>query len=208
VLVDDLSIPGCPLSRGGIRRFPDGTEFDTADYCGWWQDPNDPRTRNLVSFKPDVVLIEDAINEIVDRKLPDWPDWRHVGDPRFDTWLLNEYRLAANRFSSTGATVVFANAPCADWQRAPHFESMTDSEARVAALNRIYDGVVAATTKVADLFKELCPDGKYTSQVEGVDDGRPDGVHLSSEASSRVAERWLIPILRNAKPTRSPAPSA
>lgn len=205
LIVYDLSISACPVSRGGTRRFPDGTVMQVAEQCRWWEDPTHERSRRLFEFDPDIVLVEDALNEIVDRKLPDWNDYRGPGDPRFDAWLLSEYQAAAEVFAEQGAMVVYADAPCADWDRLPPWDSLEDAEERVAALNRIYDSVVAATTRVADLYDRLCPDGRYRDDVEGVADGRPDGFHLSEEAALRLAERWLAPFLRevdaaNARP--------
>lgn len=204
VVVYDLAVRGCPISRGGQRRFPNGVDFPIDASCDWWDDPTTDRATKLREFGPDVVLVEDALNEIVDRKLPEWPDYRSPGDPRFDGWLLNEYQAAAKVFSQDGALVVYANAPCADWQRLNGWNSMRDADERVAALNRIYDGVVAATTKVADLYERLCPDGAYRDEVEGVSDGRPDGFHLSDEAALRLADRWLAPFVRDADRNRTP----
>jgi hypothetical protein len=204
VVVENLAMLACPISRGGTRRFSDGSDFPIDPACRWWDDPESSRSQRLRDFDPDIVLVEDAINEIVDRKLPDWPDYRAPGDPRFDAWLLNEYRDAATVFSSGGAIVVFANAPCADWKRLPGWDSMRDADQRVAALNRIYDNVVASATKVADLFQRICPDGRFTDEVEGVPDGRPDGFHLSDEAANRLVDRWLAPFLRDAHEHRQP----
>ncbi len=195
VVVYNLSIPACPISRGGTRRFPDGSDFPVKPECGWWDDADHERRQAFSTFDPDVVLVEDALNEVVDRKLPEWPDYRGVGDPRFDTWLLGEYRAAAEVFSAQGATVVYADAPCANWDQVERWRSIEDPDDRVAALNRIYDNVVAPTTRVADLFDRLCPEGEFSPTVEGVEDARPDGFHLSEEARFRLAERWLAPFL-------------
>lgn len=196
VVVYDLSIPGCPLSRGGSRKYPNGPEFPVEEHCSWWDRPHDERTKRLREFAPHIVLVEDALNELIDRKLANWSDFRRPGDPRFDAWLLSEYRDAAEVFGQDGASVVFANAPCADWSRISHWSTVEDADERVAALNRIYDGVVAATTRVADLHDRICPGGQYRDEVEGVPNGRPDGFHLSDEAALRLAERWLAPFLR------------
>ena len=98
-------------------------------------------------------------------------------------------------FSANGATVVFADGPCANWSRLDGWRDIKDADARVAALNRIYDNIVAATTKVADLYDRICPDGHFTDTVEGLEDARPDGFHLVDAASDRLAERWLTPFL-------------
>jgi hypothetical protein len=204
LVVYDVAIPGCPISRGGTRRFGNGKEFPVQDECGWWDDPDDPRTTRLFEFDPDIVLVEDALNEILDRKQPSWPDWRHVGDPRFDAWLLGEYRAAAEVFAAEGAMVVYANGPCADWARIPNWSSIDHAEDRIETLNRIYENVVGATTKVADLFERVCPGGAYTDEVEGVEEGRPDGFHFADEAANRLAGRWLAPFFVEVERSRPP----
>jgi hypothetical protein len=196
--VYDLGQPGCPLARGGTRRLPDGRYLEIPDYCAWWADSTSETWQNLRKFAPDVVVIQDAMNEIIDRKLPSWPTWRHPGDPAYDTWLLDEYRGAIKAFASD-YKVVFLNAACADWDIYDEgtWTSWSNGEGdlRVGALDRTDAAATAATGVVAgDLEGHLCPNGKYSSTVDGVSDARPDGYHLSPEASATVAERWLGPL--------------
>jgi peptidoglycan/LPS O-acetylase OafA/YrhL len=206
VAVYGIGQPGCPLARGGIRRLPDGRYLEVPKYCSWWADQSSDTWQNLMQFAPDVVLIQDGMNEIIDRKLPTWPTWRRPGDPQYDTWLLDEYTQVVNAFSSS-YPVVFLNAACADWDIYDEgtWTSWSDGEGdfRVGALDRT-DAAAAATTGavLGDLNAHLCPNGRYSSTVDGVSDARPDGYHLSPEASEVVAERWLGPLALQAASSR------
>ena len=46
-----------------------------------------------------------------------------------------------------------------------------------------------------DLYAELCPNGQYQDDLWGIDDARPDGMHLSDEAADELARRWLGPLV-------------
>lgn len=191
VAVYNLAVPACPISRGGERRLSPGRPFPVDEVCGWWDDPGHERRQALDSFAPDVVVLQDGINEVFDRRLPEWSQWRRPGEPQLDTWLIEEYRAAADRW---GAKLLLTNAPCGDWQRYEHFDDLEDPEVRLSALNvGVYPRVPGA--QVADLFQRLCPGGRYSDEVEGVPDGRPDGFHLSPEASHALARNWLGPIV-------------
>ena len=195
VAVYRAAVQACPLSRGGERQFPNGRQFAISPECGWWDDPTNERYRVLHEFRPDVVVVQDAVNEIMDRRLPEWEDYRRPGDPRFDNWLRDEYEYAARSWiEAFGATVIMTNAPCADWDRWESFGSIEDVELRVQALNTgVYPGVIEA--RVVDLFERVCPGGRYSDEVEGVPNGRPDGLHFSDEASAALARNWLGPII-------------
>ena len=195
VAVYRAAVQACPLSRGGERRFPNGRKFAISPECGWWDDPSNERYQLLHEFQPDVIVMQDGVNELVDRKLPGWEDFRRPGDPRFDTWLREEYQYAARSWiEAFGASIIMTNAPCADWDRWETFRSIDDVELRVQALNTgVYPRVFEART--VDLFERICPGGQYSDEVEGVPDGRPDGFHFSDEAAAALARNWLGPIV-------------
>jgi hypothetical protein len=195
VAVYNLAIPACPVSRGGDRRIDPDTLFPIKAWCGWWDDPNSPRYQAMEQFAPDVVLVEDGINAIFERKLDSWSDWERPGNPQFDNWMTSEYQTFINDFRGFGAKVVIANAPCGDW--ANYFPTITDGPQRVQALDQlVYPAVVGDST--ADFFSEVCPNGQYSDTVDGVSDARPDGFHFTDEAATALARDWLGPLLLQA----------
>jgi hypothetical protein len=153
--------------------------------------------KRLNAFDPQVVIVQDAMNELVDRKLDSWPNYRRAGDPTFDSWLLSEYRLALPALNPSGdRSVLLLNATCADWNRVNHFQGFgPELSSRVTSLNLDYDQLHSQSdVPIVDLYDHLCPNGQYTDTVDGVPNGRPDGYHLSDEAATALAREWLGPL--------------
>jgi peptidoglycan/LPS O-acetylase OafA/YrhL len=196
VVTYNLSIGACPMSRGGTRRVNEDDDFPIADECGWWSDPDDDRSKYLAEFDPDVVVMQDGMNEVPDRKLPSWVDYRHPGQPLFDSWLADEYSSAIRTLAAHGAVVLALNAACVDWSRNwTGFGDNGEGDRRVVALNQVARTLVNRGAQVGDLNAHLCPNGKFTDSVDGVENARPDGYHLSKGAVEVVAERWLGPLV-------------
>jgi hypothetical protein len=96
------------------------------------------------------------------------------------------------------------NAVCADWNRVQHYQGFApELDSRVTSLNVDYDRLSSQTgVTVDDLKGHLCPNGQYSDTVDGVQDARPDGYHLSSAGALAVARTWLGPLcLDAAKPS-------
>jgi hypothetical protein len=206
VIVYDLAVPACPISRGGTRRLPDGSAFPVSTDCGWWNDTSSKRWQDLDDFAPDVIVVQDGLNELPDRKLPSWAMWRWPGEPQFDSWLLDEYSTAFKTLTGGRAKVLFLNAVCANWDvmGGPWTGFAGGSgDARVAALDRTAQAITVTGATTADFNAHICPKGTYTSNVDGVSDARPDGYHLSQAASEAVAERWLGPLVLSTASGRS-----
>ena len=198
VVVYNASVPGCPFSRGGERRFGDEDPIEVSPVCGWWDGTWHDRFDAFADFAPDVVVLQDGVNEMLDRRLDSWGEFRRPGDPRFDGWLREEYQQAAQFWADAyDSALVVTNAPCADWDRYEKFEEIEDAEVRIQALNTsVYPQLLGSTN--ADLFQRVCPGGSYSSEVEGIPDGRPDGFHFSEEAAAALARNWLGPLVLEA----------
>jgi peptidoglycan/LPS O-acetylase OafA/YrhL len=197
VTVKNLAQSGCPIARGGMRRWPDGYESQVHELCGWWGDPTSAKRKQFEAFDPHVVVIQDGMNELVERKLDSWDSYRRAGDPTFDTWMVDEYREALAVLNPDGdRSLLLLNAVCADWNRVSHFQGFApELNSRVTALNVNYgklDGEHGAV--LTDFKAHLCPGGRYTDTVDGVEGGRPDGYHLSLEAATALATSWLGPL--------------
>jgi peptidoglycan/LPS O-acetylase OafA/YrhL len=206
VVVYNLSGNGCPLAYGGTERFPDGFERDVSD-CNWWDDPSSNRTIDMQKFQPDVVVIQDGGNEMVDRKLPSWPAYEGPGDGLFDNWLLGMYRKAFSTFtanSASSARLLQLNAICGNWSQNPHWGNAGNPASRVSSLNFDYSTISSSNYSLHDYNSIVCPNGQFTNTIYGVNKARPDGYHLSPDAALAVVNNWLGPlILANAPPTSS-----
>jgi peptidoglycan/LPS O-acetylase OafA/YrhL len=201
VVAYNLSIPACPLSKGRERRVGTSVDkrFDVQPICEWQDDPTSRWYKAFQEFDADVVVTEDGINETWDRKLPSWDDWRSPEDPRFDTWLTGEYQTVVDRWRGEGRVVLMINTPCADWGRFENFKEMSNPDARVNALNSLVQPGVTGTS-VLDLFGRVCPGGKYSDDVEGIPNGRSDGIHFTNEAALALVTNWLGPtVLQRAR---------
>jgi peptidoglycan/LPS O-acetylase OafA/YrhL len=194
-VVYDLTMLGCPISRGGTRRIASDGDFPVREGCRWWSDPSTPAYGYLMEFQPDVVVLQDAINEIPDRFRAAWNDYRRVGDSVFDSWIDGEYAAFFGAASDWGADrVLLLNAPCVDWSGTPPWNQIDDGEGRRVLLNDRYDSYDGDTVTLEDLDSQICPDGRFTTTVMGVEDARPDGFHLTEAAAREVATRWLGPL--------------
>jgi len=200
VVVYDLSVSFCPLSRGGERRWQEGSSFPVHAGCSWWADSWTERARGYAAFAPDVVVSAAAISEMLDRRLPEWEDWQRPGDPPYHRWLIQEYQAMfdALRTMAGGATrFVSLNAPCGDFERVRGWRHVEEPDERIGALNEgVYPLMIGASN--GDLFGELCPDGQFTEDLWGIDGARPDGMHLTDEAATELAHRWLGPLVLEA----------
>ena len=196
VVVKNFSMSGCPLALGGMRRWPDGYELPVRDECSWFVESGSSRWKDFQAFDPQVIVMQDGMNELVERRLDEWKTYYKAGQPTFDEWLLGEYRSAFDIFNPQGTRQLLQlNAVCADWDRVRHFEGFQpELDLRVASLNRDYAQLSAPNRTLVDLDEQLCPGGTYTDTVAGVSNGRYDGYHLTEDASIALATQWLGPL--------------
>lgn len=206
----NLAVPACPMSRGGERRFTEGEPFPVDPACSWWADDRSDRYRAAIDFKPHVIVLQDGLNEFLDRLVPEWDDWHKPGDATFDRWLLDEYEALFERLAApSNAKVITTNAPCGDWARHRSFRQMDSPNQRVDDMNALYDAFSdrqsLSGVRIADLFERVCPLGLFSNRVEGVNDARPDGLHFSDEAAAALVRNWLGPMaLEEAAATARP----
>ena len=197
VVVYDLSVSFCPLSRGGERRWEDGGEpFRVAAGCSWWDDPSSERSTNLAAFAPEVIVSEAGFSEMLDRRLPAGDQWLRPGDREYHEWLVEEYGAMAQTFRSaaTSVAILTLNVPCGDYGRQRGWRRISHPDDRVRALDRgVYPFLEGGAR--GDLDEQLCPNGEYNDELWGIRDARPDGMHLSDEAAAELARRWLGPLV-------------
>jgi len=197
VVALSFAVGGCPISRGGERRVTPDRHFPIIEECDWWGRDSE-RRRDLERFKPHLVLVEAGIDEVFERKLPEWDDWRAPGHPGLDRWMAGEYQQAVDVFTGLGAKVLLMNAPCADWGRVPSFKEMeNEGNLRAHTVNAsVYNRVTRV--QMVDLMGRICPGGQYKDDPEGVQGGRFDGFHFTEEAADALVRNWLADIVLEA----------
>ena len=170
---------GCGLGRGGVYRSTDDNNLNghTNPACDAW-----PTTYAgvLAKSQPDLALMLVGPWDVTDRQLEGDSQWRSFGDPVYDTWFHSEMLTAVDLLSSQGATVVWLTTPPVS----NHPERTDRLNAMIKALPTERPGKVT----VVDLAANLAARADFWSM-------RPDGIHLSPEASHTVANDFLIPRL-------------
>jgi len=131
------------------------------------------------------------------RTMPAWDGPKRVGDPEFDDLMGTTYDGVLAALDRPGTTVVISTFPCIDealFTFGPDPAGRPRNETN-AAFNDFLRGL---GRPVIDLDRHLCPGGRFTTRIEGIDDGRPDGLHLSPEAAVALAP-WLVDELRRVR---------
>jgi peptidoglycan/LPS O-acetylase OafA/YrhL len=193
---------GCGIARGArpLDQFQRGGRVCDKWPMNW--------ARALDEFSPQVVVVLTGGWDMRERKLPSWEATRHVGDEVFDDWLLSEFDDAAELLSSRGARVVWLTTPC--YQRRPRQGGIWEPD-RVHDLNVVLERLALARGnefELLDLFAKVCPNGRFTNSLSGIESFRPDGIHFSDPAANWLG-RWLGPRILGAPPQpRGPRPNA
>ena len=192
VRITDRSIVGCGIARSGSvrnaatiqRPYPHCTEWDQIWAAGVRAD------------RPDVALVLLARWEVLDRRLNG--RWRHIGQPDYDAYLRTELARMIQVLTANGARVVLATAPYNHrYERRDGTGYPEDDQVRMDAWNRMLEDTARAAparVRVLDLALRLCPDGRYTRDVDGVRI-RSDGLHLTASGVRHWVAPWLMPRL-------------
>ena len=180
---------GCGVARGGPYRYA-GETLNQKSECDAWPS----RWSQRISHdRPDVVLLVVGRWEVVDRMREG--RWTHIGDPGYDAYLRDDLNRALDILGSTGARIVVTTEPYNRRGEKPDGSGYSeDQPERADDWNALLRRVVAKRPNVSilDLNKKLCPDGEYTTKVDGIK-MRIDGVHPTPDAV-----KWLTPWLADA----------
>ena len=180
---------GCGIARGGPYRYV-GETLNQKPECDAWPVRWSQRINH---DRPDVVLLIVGRWEVVDRV--NEGRWTHVGDDAYDAYLRGELHRALDTLTSTGAHVVVTTEPYnRRGERSDGSLYPEDQPARADRWNALLRSIIGKRPDVTllDLNNKLCPNGYYTSKVDGIK-MRIDGVHPTPEAV-----KWLAPWLTDA----------
>ncbi|MGH3635804.1 MAG: acyltransferase family protein, partial [Mycobacterium sp.] len=182
----DHTVIGCSMVRGGPYRYLNQT-LDQKSECESWPGR---WAAQVAEDRPDAVLLIVGRWETVDRV--NEGRWTHIGDPAFDAYISGELGRAMDILAAAGAPVTVANLPYSRRGERPDGSLYPeDQPERANHWNALLRRTIGQRPNVGilDLNKKLCPEGVYTTKVDGIP-VRSDGVHLTAEGV-----KWLTPWL-------------
>ncbi len=151
---------------------------------------------DLGKFEPDVVVVLTAGWDLLERQLPEWGEPRIIGDPDFDRWLIDQYEDVVQMLQGLGARVVWLTSPCTRGIRGPVgvFDPERMRHMNTQILPLLVRRQAAGEVTLIDLHSAICPDGKYSRSLFGIENFRSDGSHFSDPAKGWLGD-WLGPQL-------------
>jgi peptidoglycan/LPS O-acetylase OafA/YrhL len=188
---------GCDLSpypsllQGAVRNPPISTEHGLN--CPHWRTD---WQQEVTTYRPEVAGILIGRFELADHLYQG--HWVHVGQPGWDSVLLNELDDLVDLLSSEGAHVVIFTFPYIDppYEQANGDPYPENLPSRVDAWNRLLIEVAArdpGVTTVIGLNRILDPRGQFTETVDGVEVREPDdGIHISV-AGGEWLQSFVLP---------------
>jgi peptidoglycan/LPS O-acetylase OafA/YrhL len=191
--VVDASFVGCKVVRGTIRINDDDLQdVDCPWATGWAGD--------LAREHPRVVLLESSGFELQDVRPHGASKFLVPGTPEWARYWKSEWQQAIDTLTSTGAAVVIPTIACTKPKAdngAVDISRSGFNPKRVRAANEVLEDLArenAGRMVLVDLNAYVCPSGKYTDTLHGVDPLRVDGVHYTNPGSDLVG-KWLAPKL-------------
>jgi hypothetical protein len=179
IVVDWAGQGGCPLLHANeLHAFVEGRNLPTSmctSFPALWKE-------QLRAFRPDVVLVISSLNDASDLEFG--TSWQHIGQKQYDDRYRAAMTAAIDTFRTGGATVLWASAPKEHLPTAAATRTLND---RLALLNEI----IAAT--VTGSGARVLPYAAHVDTASGNVDfsARPDGIHFTDEAATRLADEWL-----------------
>jgi len=190
--VNNIAIQGC-----GITLQPDilelGSPHTLYPYCPGWP----AKYQGAINIDdPDVSVLLLNRWEMMDAKLNGV--YTHVGQPDFDRYLTGQLDQAVQIMGSHGSRIVLLTAAYTHRAERPDGGLYDeDQPARIDAWNSLLRAEAAKhpdTVTLLDLNKVVCPDGRYTESIGGLQ-VRSDGLHFTPEGVRQLIAPWLLPQL-------------
>ena len=193
-VVWNVAAQGCGIVNGGtVRDVVTDTEQEPDQSC---VEAVEAWSSNVEEFDPDIVLVLSSLRDVQDRRLDAAGDFGVIGDGGIDNHLLSAYTEAVDTLSAGGATVVWMKPPCVRYESPFGGGGDAPSAFEPERIERLNDHVLPALARARPddvvlygLDEILCPRGEFLDDTGDLTDIRPDGIHLSPEASLWIADR-------------------
>ncbi len=214
VQIANEGTPGCSLSMQTQVRVLFYTVAPNAP-CDVDENPSsllDAWRTWVDEYNPDVVVYL-ARGETFDQEVGG--RWQNLGEPGFDSYLVDRYRSAVAVLSARGASVVLLTTPYYDSGTSPAGTPWPEDAASRVALDNSTVRAVALSTPtgadgsrvyVFDLNALLSPGHAFAPSVDQINVRCGDGVHLTRSGGIFVGQRLApdLAALGQAHATTSP----
>jgi peptidoglycan/LPS O-acetylase OafA/YrhL len=198
VWVWNVAVNGCGIADEGFK-YGSGTEEPVSEACtlvaSEW-------VRQIEVFDPDLIVVFSSTWDLGLRRLDGWDEPALIGDPRVDDYLRREYLEAVDTLTSSGARIVWMQAPCLGVERQTDPTGISVDWLSPDVLGeyntRLLPEVQAARPDLVTLFDLpaiICPGGSPIQEADGVSPIRGDGAHFGVDGSLWFAGRYGAELL-------------
>jgi hypothetical protein len=170
---------GCPIGNGGVRRGFAATGDDPNEVV-WPVEPECKtqhwidKTQRLAPIDIGIILIGNW--DLVGRQIDELgTDWYTIENPQYQSWLLREMEFAIDGIHNAGVNQVM-------WMTLPANVGYQPSQRLI-----IFNQLVEKVASTRDWIKVV----DYASYIQGHNEWRPDGIHVSETTSLPFVEAWL-----------------
>jgi hypothetical protein len=188
--IDDRGLIGCGVMPQALSQWITAAEPDPQAY--YVDCPEQPQAEAIgLQGRPDAVVLSAGTWEVYDQEYLG-KRWR-VGTKAYGNLLTGLLQDRINRFRSVGAVTVLPLVPCFG-SESPNLGHERTDEKRVSWMNAVLRGVARhnpADVITVDTSEVVCHGRTPITNVPGVGDPRPDGVHYTVDSARWLWDSWL-----------------
>lgn len=173
-----------------------GIELDARPGCSQWRVT---LPKIAAKFRPNVIVIVGGAADLSNRKIGGSATWSHIGQPRYDDWLLVQFSNFVDGIDVEGTRILWFSSPDIDPRYVagqtgtpPFAEADPD---RTRRYNELIEQFAEGDSRVE--FVDFAaavrahPGGQFESKM------RPDGAHIDLAHAPELVE-WIDRALRRA----------
>ncbi len=172
-----------------------GIEQNERAGCTAWREALPKISAKL---RPNVIVIVGGAADLSNRRIDGSPVWSHIGQPRYDEWLLEQFETFVDDVHVEGARIIWFSSPDIDPRYVagqtgtPPFDEADPR--RTARYNELIQMFAERDDRVefaafADAVKSH-PGGQFESKM------RPDGAHIDLAHAPELVD-WIDRALRS-----------
>lgn len=171
-----------------------GIEQDARPGCTEWRET---LPKISAKFRPNVIVVVGGAADLSNRRIDGSSEWSHIGQPKYDAWLLAQFAAFVDRIHVEGSRIVWFSSPDIDPRYVagqtgtPPFDEADPQ--RTERYNELIAQFAATDDRVeyVDFAAAVRahPGGQFEPEM------RPDGAHIDLAHAPELVE-WIDETLR------------